>query len=65
MLRHLKVTAAEEVLGSPTFTRTYAGDSGRRIEGGLRYSFQLKNRHPATTEMIGWHRRCDMLRGYS
>jgi hypothetical protein len=27
------------VVGSPLFAEPYAGDNGRRVEGGVRYSF--------------------------
>jgi hypothetical protein len=39
VLNHLNVTAVGGVLGSPLFGQPYAGDNGRRMEGGLRYSF--------------------------
>ena len=39
VLNHLNVTAVGGVLGSPLFSVPYAGDSGRRVEGGLRYTF--------------------------
>jgi hypothetical protein len=39
VLNHLNVTAVGGVLGSPLFGQSYSGDNGRRIEGGLRYSF--------------------------
>ncbi len=39
ILNHLNVTAVGGVLGSPLFGQSYSGDNGRRIEGGLRYSF--------------------------
>jgi len=39
ILNHLNVTAVGGVLGSPLFGQPYSGDNGRRIEGGLRYSF--------------------------
>ena len=39
VLNHLNVTAVGGVLGSPLFSRPYSGDNGRRLEGGLRYSF--------------------------
>jgi hypothetical protein len=38
-LNHLNVTAVGGVLGSPLFGQPYSGDNGRRVEGGLRYSF--------------------------
>lgn len=38
-LNHLNVTSVGGVLGSPLFGVPYAADNGRRIEGGLRYSF--------------------------
>ena len=39
LLNHTNVTAMGGVLGSPLFGVGYAADNGRRIEGGLRYSF--------------------------
>jgi hypothetical protein len=39
VLNHLNVTAVGGVVGSPLFGLPYSGDNGRRIEGGLRYSF--------------------------
>ena len=39
VLNHLNVTQVGSILGSPLFTRPYAGDSGRRIEFGVRYGF--------------------------
>jgi hypothetical protein len=39
VLNHLNVTAVGGVLGSPLFDHSYSGDNGRRMEGGLRYSF--------------------------
>lgn len=39
VLNHLNVTNVGSVVGSPTFGRATQGDNGRRIEGGLRYSF--------------------------
>ncbi|MGA8939429.1 MAG: TonB-dependent receptor [Acidobacteriaceae bacterium] len=39
VLNRLNVTAVGGVAGSPLFGQPYAGDNGRRIEGGLRYSF--------------------------
>lgn len=39
VLNHQNVTQVGGVLGSPFFGRPYAADSGRRIEGGLRYRF--------------------------
>ncbi len=39
LLNHTNVTAVGSVLGSPQFNLPYAADNGRRIEGGLRYSF--------------------------
>lgn len=39
VLNHLNTTSVGGVLGSPLFGVPYAADSGRRIEGGLRYSF--------------------------
>jgi hypothetical protein len=39
LLNHTNVTAVGGVLGSPFFRTPYAADNGRRIEGGLRYSF--------------------------
>ena len=39
VLNHLNVTAEGGVLGSPLFGVPYAADNGRRVEGGLRYSF--------------------------
>jgi hypothetical protein len=39
LLNHLNVTAVGGIVGSPLFGQPYSGDNGRRIEGGLRYSF--------------------------
>lgn len=39
VLNHLNVTSVGSVLGSPNFGQAYAGDNGRRIEGGIRYAF--------------------------
>jgi hypothetical protein len=39
VLNHLNVTAVGGVVGSPLFAEPYAGDNGRRVEGGVRYSF--------------------------
>jgi hypothetical protein len=39
VLNHLNVTQEGGVLGSPQFGVPYAADNGRRVEGGLRYSF--------------------------
>jgi hypothetical protein len=39
LLNHTNVTAEGGVLGSPLFLVPYAADSGRRVEGGLRYNF--------------------------
>ena len=39
VLNHTNVTAVGGVLGSPLFGVPYAADNGRRVEGGLRYSF--------------------------
>jgi hypothetical protein len=39
LLNHENVTSVGGVLGSPLFGRPYAADNGRRIEGGVRYSF--------------------------
>ena len=39
VLNHLNVTAVGGIVGSPTFEKPYSGDNGRRVEGGLRYSF--------------------------
>ena len=39
LLNHTNVTAEGGVLGSPLFLTPYAADNGRRVEGGLRYSF--------------------------
>jgi hypothetical protein len=39
VLNHLNVTSVGSVLGSPNFGQAYAGDNGRRLEGGLRYTF--------------------------
>ncbi len=36
---HTNVTSVGGVLGSPQFNRPYAADNGRRVEGGLRYTF--------------------------
>lgn len=38
-INHTNVTAVGGVLGSPLFGLGYAASPGRRIEGGLRYSF--------------------------
>lgn len=39
ILNHRNVTHVGGVLGSPFFGQPYTADNGRRIEGGLRYSF--------------------------
>jgi hypothetical protein len=39
VLNHLNVNAVGGVVGSPLFGQAYSGDNGRRVEGGLRYSF--------------------------
>ena len=39
VLNHTNVTTMGGVLGSPLFGVSYAADSGRRVEAGLRYSF--------------------------
>jgi Carboxypeptidase regulatory-like domain len=39
VLNHMNVTQVGGILGSPQFGVPYAADNGRRIEGGLRYSF--------------------------
>ena len=39
LLNHTNVTAVGGVLGSPLFAQPYLADPGRRIEGGLRWSF--------------------------
>lgn len=39
VLNHRNVTQVGGVLGSPFFGQPFAADNGRRIEGGLRYSF--------------------------
>lgn len=39
LLNHTNVTSVGGVLGSPTFGVAYAADNGRRVEGGLRWSF--------------------------
>jgi len=39
VLNHLNVTSVGSVLGSPLFGVPYAADNGRRVEGGIRYSF--------------------------
>jgi hypothetical protein len=39
VLNHLNVTQVGGVLGSPLFGVAYGADNGRRVEGGLRYSF--------------------------
>ncbi|HEY0201127.1 MAG TPA: TonB-dependent receptor, partial [Burkholderiaceae bacterium] len=39
VLNHTNVTQVGGVLGSPQFGLPYAADQGRRVEGGLRYSF--------------------------
>ncbi len=39
VLNHTNVTSVGNVLGSPQFNIPYAADNGRRLEGGLRYSF--------------------------
>jgi hypothetical protein len=39
ILNHENVTSVGGVLGSPLFGQAYAADNGRRLEGGLRYSF--------------------------
>ncbi|QMV19046.1 hypothetical protein GOB94_10430 [Granulicella sp. 5B5] len=39
VLNHLNVTTVGSVVGSPNFGQAYAGDNGRRVEGGVRYTF--------------------------
>ena len=39
LINHTNVTSEGGVLGSPLFLVPYSADNGRRIEGGLRYSF--------------------------
>jgi Carboxypeptidase regulatory-like domain len=39
VLNHLNVTVIGGVVGSPLFGQPNSGDNGRRVEGGLRYSF--------------------------
>jgi hypothetical protein len=39
VINHLNVTSVGGVLGSPLFGVPYAADNGRRVEGGVRYSF--------------------------
>ncbi len=39
VLNHTNVQQVGNVLGSPLFGQPYQADNGRRIEGGLRYSF--------------------------
>ncbi len=39
VLNHMNVTQVGGVLGSPLFGLPYAADNGRRVEGGVRYSF--------------------------
>ena len=39
LLNHTNVTQVGGVLGSPSFGVPYAADNGRRVEGGVRYSF--------------------------
>jgi hypothetical protein len=39
IINHLNVTSVGGVLGSPLFGVPYAADNGRRVEGGVRYSF--------------------------
>jgi hypothetical protein len=39
VLNHENVTSVGTVLGSPNFGTPYAADNGRRVEGGVRYSF--------------------------
>jgi hypothetical protein len=39
VLNHLNVTSVGNVLGSPQFGVPYAANNGRRVEGGIRYSF--------------------------
>ncbi|WP_158819773.1 TonB-dependent receptor [Granulicella sp. S156] len=39
LLNHTNVTQVGGVLGSPSFGQAYAADNGRRVEGGVRYSF--------------------------
>jgi hypothetical protein len=39
VLNATNVTAVGNILGSPQFGSPYAADNGRRVEGGLRYSF--------------------------
>ena len=39
VLNHLNPTSVGTVIGSPLFGQPYAADNGRRVEGGLRYTF--------------------------
>jgi hypothetical protein len=39
VLNHLNVTQVGGVIGSPLFGVPYQADNGRRVEGGVRYSF--------------------------
>ncbi len=39
LLNHTNVTTVGGVLGSPLFNTPFGADPGRRVEGGLRYSF--------------------------
>ena len=39
LLNHTNVTSVGSVLGSPLFNTPFGADPGRRVEGGLRYSF--------------------------
>ena len=39
LLNHTNVTSVGGVLGSPLFGVPYAADNGRRVEGGVRYTF--------------------------
>jgi hypothetical protein len=39
LLNHTNVLAVGSVLGSPQFGQAYEADPGRRVEGGLRWSF--------------------------
>jgi Carboxypeptidase regulatory-like domain len=39
VLNHVNVNAVGGVLGSPLFGVPYAADNGRRVEGGIRFSF--------------------------
>ncbi|SEB48531.1 TonB-dependent receptor [Terriglobus roseus] len=39
VLNHRNVSSVGSVVGSPLFNQPYQADNGRRVEGGLRYSF--------------------------